>query len=85
MINNIIEKLYKSSIISVAVSDDFCDVSFTVRAEDCDYNSGNLYFGNEDQNICIRGIENYEIVEFFDEVIITDQYRTKQISLCFIK
>lgn len=85
MINNIIEKLSKSSIVSVAVSDDFCDVSLTVNVDDYEYASGNLYFGDEDQSFCIRGIDNYDIIEFFDEVIITDQYKTKQISLCFIK
>ena len=63
MVQNILNKLSEYEVVSVAVNDEFCNCSYTVNVDDYEVVGNDLFFGNEDQEICIKGIDQYEISE----------------------
>ncbi len=84
MIKNVIDMLAKCEMVGVTVTNDKVDCSMMINIDYYELAGNDFSFGDADQEISIKGIDRYEIVELINEVAFIDKENKSQITLYFI-
>lgn len=85
MIERLINVVSSSECIGVTVQSIGCDCGFFVNVDDVEYSGDVLRFGDDDQDVCIKGLSKCKIKQDVDEYTIVGEDKKNSVILCVVR